>query len=145
MADCDGIERAARERWHALADREREADAALTKWEDDADSEAYTLLVATAALGVGTFVCPPLALVGALVLVGGVGVGTVVTERDHEAFRQADLAAIRAQIDTQGYIGELLRCQDRHGGGCGSEGGPGWRLPDGKCASWDDVRHGRDR
>ena len=24
--------------------------------------------------------------------------------------------------------------------GCGSRGGPGFRLANGKCASWDDVR-----
>jgi hypothetical protein len=29
----------------------------------------------------------------------------------------------------------------RHGGGCGSRGGPGYRLPNGKCASWKHRRH----
>jgi hypothetical protein len=27
-----------------------------------------------------------------------------------------------------------------HSGGCGSRGGPGYRLPDGKCASWHHAR-----
>jgi hypothetical protein len=27
-----------------------------------------------------------------------------------------------------------------HGGGCGSRGGPGYRLPNGKCASWHHKR-----
>jgi hypothetical protein len=27
--------------------------------------------------------------------------------------------------------------------GCGSRGGPGYRLSNGKCASWDDARGGR--
>jgi len=27
---------------------------------------------------------------------------------------------------------------------CGSRGGPGYRLSNGKCASWDDQRSGRD-
>ena len=26
----------------------------------------------------------------------------------------------------------------QNSGGCGSRGGPGWRKPDGKCASWQD-------
>ena len=28
----------------------------------------------------------------------------------------------------------------RDDSGCGSRGGPGFRLASGKCASWDDVR-----
>ena len=27
--------------------------------------------------------------------------------------------------------------------GCGTRGGPGYRLPNGKCASWDDWAQGR--
>lgn len=29
------------------------------------------------------------------------------------------------------------------GSGCGSRGGPGYRLNNGKCASWEDARRGR--
>jgi len=32
-----------------------------------------------------------------------------------------------------------------HGSGCGSRGGPGYRLPTGKCASWRDTHRKRHR
>jgi hypothetical protein len=39
---------------------------------------------------------------------------------------------------TRGGSREVYRSGGRGSDGCGGRGGPGWRKPNGKCASWRD-------
>lgn len=60
-----------------------------------------------------------------------------------EAERQANLTGPKPHQNSRGSNGNNRRGTSRShygygSGGCGSRGGPGWRRPDGKCASWRD-------
>jgi len=57
-----------------------------------------------------------------------------------QRLHDARLAESRARRDLSAAYAALMKCEELvPDTGCGSRGGPGWRRPDGKCASWDDV------
>ena len=69
------------------------------------------------------------------------GVRGVVTLSDE---RQGDVAFVLPVpvIQPSPRVATAHRTYVRHGrGGCGSRGGPGYRLPNGKCARWSHRRH----
>lgn len=54
-----------------------------------------------------------------------------------ERASKAEPRATRANV-THGTPREAYRSGGRSSDGCGGRGGPGWRKPNGKCASWRD-------
>jgi hypothetical protein len=69
---------------------------------------------------------------------GMIGLAIVV------AWKIASMSTTTVPTDTERPV--LAKQADHSAvsaGGCGSRGGPGYRLNNGKCASWEDQRRGR--
>ena len=59
--------------------------------------------------------------------------------RASSAERASKPAPVSARADaTRRSHSETYRSSGRGSDGCGGRGGPGWRKPNGKCASWRD-------
>jgi hypothetical protein len=132
----------------ALEDAERNHYSAYKKWQSAAHSyikatEQYGALqvafaAALAALPGGSW----LKLATKAASVGTTyTVGAALSEQNVEDARNSFLSArndlAQAGRELSKAMSELAKCHKQKAeNGCGSRGGPGWRTPGGKCASW---------
>lgn len=100
------------------------------------------LLIEVAAATLATWMATNVVLGSSLLVaatVSGEELGRLSYDVD---ILERNLASAHKQTDEAADAAAACLRQTRTG--CGSQGGPGWRRPDGKCASWEDVRRGRD-
>jgi len=86
---------------------------------------------------------------GRIIIGGGVNAAAGdLSEVPVDATRAEFLARRHDAEEALGEYGRrraaALRCLKEKQTGCGSKGGPGWRKPNGQCASWRDVSSGTD-